>query len=805
VILSCVMTMPWYVGMKDGLAAEPMAAAKQVDFSRQIRPILAKHCFACHGPETQESGLALHDFGRAILDSDNGNKAIVPGDSHASELIRRVSDKDPSKRMPPEGKGLSDNQIELLKGWIDSGAEYREHWAFLPLSHPTPPAISNPSSSFAGNPIDAFIQDKWGKSQLAPAAAAEPRSLIRRLYFDCIGVPPDLEIVEGFAANPTDEHYAQIVDALLADPRFGERMARDWLDVVRYAETNSFERDGPKPNAWKYRDYVIRSLNADKPYDRFLREQLAGDEINNPDREALTATGFYRLGIWDDEPADPEKATYDEYDDWVTTIGQGMLGLTLNCARCHDHKIDPIPQKDYYQMVAFLRDVSGYGTRGDERSNNQIDVSDDSLRTKNLQLKDRIRSMRDTLKSIEDEGIASMTDEDKQAAKSPDRDKVIREKLQSHISPQQWQEYQSLKKEIDDTRKEMESLPLDFRLGVAKSVPTPEQTFVLMRGLPQAHGDPVEPGYPRLFQDEKPQSFSPRSTSSGRRTQLVQWMTSPSNRLTSRVIANRIWQHHFGRGIVRSTNNFGQLGDPPTHPELLDFLAQTLIRMDWQLKPLHRMMLLSSTYRLSSSATTESIQKDPNNELFARFNVRRLSAEELRDAALTVNQRMNWKQSGPSFYPEVSDDVKAGQSVPGKGWGNSTEADRSRRSIYIHIKRSLIPPELSVFDFPETDSSCEARFLTTQAAQALNMLNGAFMQEQSKHLAAYASQRANNLTDRIRVAIETAYCRPAQRADLERATQRIASLQSKYGLDEQRAFREYCLVILNSNEFLYLD
>ncbi len=778
-------------------------ASIEVDFSRQIRPILAKQCFSCHGPDKQESGVALHEFAKAIRESDSGVKPIVPGDLDSSDLFRRIASDDPDLRMPPEGPGLTKQQVELFKNWIQSGAEYREHWAFLPLSNPVPPSGVGPTQP--GNPIDAFVHDRWNKYSLKSAPFAEPRTLVRRLFFDCIGVPPSLDIVERFASNPVESAYAELVDQLLADPRFGERMARDWLDLVRYAETNSFERDGPKPNAWKYRDYVIDSFNSDKPYDRFLLEQLAGDELDVPDRESLTATGFYRLGIWDDEPADPLQAKFDGYDDLVTTIGQGVLGLTLNCARCHDHKIDPIPQKDYYQMVAFLRDVTPYGNRGDEKSNNQIDVSGNDMARKNDELKKRMKDARDSIRRLEEIGIAKMTDEDKKAAKGPDRDKVARERLQSQLEPAQWKEHESQKKLVEETRKEIESLPLDFRLGLAKCDSMPEQTFVLMRGSPQAPGDRVEPGFPKLFQDELPVLGDAKANSAGRRTVLVKWMTSATNRLTSRVIANRIWQRHFGRGIVRSSNNFGQLGEPPTHPELLDYLSQQLMRFDWHLKPLHRMMLMSQTYRLGSTGDSESVQRDPGNDYFSRFNVRRLSAEEIRDAVLTVNGRINWEQHGPSFYPNVSDDVKAGQSVPGKGWGKSDAADRSRRSVYIFIKRSLIPPELSVFDFPETDSSCEARFLTTQAAQAMNMLNGAFMQEQSSHLAEYSAKNVATLVEPLRAAIESAFSRPANDEEIQRAAKRISALREKFGLSEQQAFREYCLVLLNSNEFIYLD
>ena len=549
-----------------------------VDFSRTIRPILAKQCFSCHGPDKQESGVALHEFAKATSESDSGLKPIVPGDLNASEMLRRISSDDPSQRMPPEGPGLTKRQVEQITNWVQSGAEYREHWAFLPLGNPIPPMVAGPSQP--NNSIDAFVYDRWMKDSLQRAPPAEPRTLVRRLFFDCIGVPPDQETVERFANDPSEAAYANLVDKLLADPRFGERMARDWLDLVRYAETNSYERDGPKPNAWKYRDYVIDSLNTDKPYDRFLMEQLAGDELDSPDSESLTATGFIRLGIWDDEPADPLQAKFDGYDDLVSTIGQGVLGLTLNCARCHDHKIDPIPQKDYYQMVAFLRDVTPYGSRADEKSNSQIDVSDGELSARNEELKKRIKATKESIRRLEEIGIAKMADEDKRAAKGPDREKVAREKLKSQLEPAQWDEYESLKKLAEEARKEVESLPLDFRLGLAKCDPMPEPTFVLMRGSPQAPGEMVEPAFPKLFQDERPVLTNTKANSAGRRTVLANWITSPSNRLSGRVIANRIWQRHFGRGIVRSSNNFGQLGDPPTHPELLDYLSQQLVRFD---------------------------------------------------------------------------------------------------------------------------------------------------------------------------------------------------------------------------------
>ncbi len=781
-------------------------ADEPVDFAREIRPILAKHCYSCHGVDTKEAGLALHEFDLATAETDSGSKAVVPGKPDESEMIARISSDDPSIRMPPEGEGLSPAQVEKIRRWIESGGKYTAHWAFLPMSDP--PVPTDDGVIGTGNPIDAFVDEKLNKHRMSRSPEAEPRELLRRLFFDLVGVPPDKATSDRFASNPTKEAYEGIVEQLLADTRFGERMARGWLDVVRYAETNSFERDGEKPNAYKYRDYVIDAFNKDKPYDQFLREQIAGDELPAPNAETLTATGFYRLGIYDDEPADPALARMDEFDDLVTTISQGVLGLTMNCARCHDHKIDPIPQKDYYQLVAFLRDVTPYGIRGDQKTNSQILISTPEQLAKTKQLRSSIKSMERKMRDLENVGIGKMSDEDRVAADSPDRNKVIDAKLESHLSPDEWSEYQRLKSELETTRKDLDSIPVDSRLGLAKCEATPPKTHVLLRGSPEAFGDEVEPGYPTIFGEAAPVIPEPQpdQKSAGRRLVLANWLTNPENRLVSRVIVNRLWQHHFGRGIVRSSNNFGQMGDVPTHPELLDFLARELVRQNWSLKGIHRLMVTSETYRQSSRGTAESIAADPENNYFSRFNSRRLSAEEIRDTVLAVTGRINYSMHGPSIFPDVSDDVKAGQSVPGSGWKKSSEEEQARRSIYIHIKRSLVPPELSVFDYPETDVTCEARFLTTQAAQALNMLNGQFLQKHATHLARFAQQTVGDSLDKkLRFTIENLYSRPATDQEIQRAMKRIELLQSKFSLSEQQAFREYCVVLFNSNEFVYLD
>jgi mono/diheme cytochrome c family protein len=335
---------------------------RPVDFGRDIQPILAKRCFACHGPDKGEAGLRLNRRETALAELDSGEHAVVPGSPEASELVRRISADNESERMPPEGKPLPGEQIDLIRRWIAEGAKWEEHWAFQPVARPRVPEVKH--QGWVRNPIDAFVLSRLEDNGLSPATPADKVALIRRAYYDLIGLPPTPAEVDAFTADDSADAYERLVERLLDSPHYGERWARHWLDAVRYAETNSFERDGAKPHAWRYRDYVIRAFNDDKPYDQFIREQLAGDEISPATPERLIATGFYRLGLWDDEPADRLQAQYDALDDLVTTTGQVFLGLTINCARCHDHKIDPIPQRDYYSLLAFFHGVKPMTTSG---------------------------------------------------------------------------------------------------------------------------------------------------------------------------------------------------------------------------------------------------------------------------------------------------------------------------------------------------------------------------------------------------------------------------------------------------------
>lgn len=781
--------------------------ADRVDFATQVKPLLARRCFACHGPETGEGGLHLDSAEKALAELDSGARAIVPGDVEASELITRVASEDEFMRMPPEGKPLTSEEVDILKRWISEGAEWKKHWAFIPPQHQESPAVKN--QAWIKNPIDAFILAGVEEAGLSPAPPADKRTLARRAYFNVIGLPPTPEQLKGFEKDNRSDAWERLIDELLASQHYGEQWARHWLDLVRFAETNSYERDGRKPNAWKYRDYVIRSFNEDKPYDQFVKEQLAGDELGEVSQDSITATGYYRLGIWDDEPADPVQALADENDDLVSTTGQVFLGLTLGCARCHDHKIDPIPQRDYFGMVSFFADVTSYGERGDENINSQWTIESEETRELRRKFDEQIAKIEREKHSMEEVGVKRMSAVDQRRSETPERQNLLTEKLEKFLNASEWQLYLETVGRADDIRKMREELPsAEAVLALARCEPRPEPTRLAARGNPHVLEEIVKPHFPLLFDSPTPDIPEAPSgaRSAGRRRILAEWIASPDNMLTARVIVNRVWQYHFGRGIVRSSNNFGELGDPPTHPELLDWLALWLIEHDWQLKPLHRLIMTSNAYRMSSHGDDRALALDPTNDLFWRFDMRRLSAEELRDAALITTGTLNPAVYGESYFPEMSAEVLATQSRPGDGWGESSPEQRARRSVYIFVKRSLLLPLLTAFDFPDVDSSCEARFVTTQPQQSLTTLNGSFFNDQSRLLAKLIVDTGSiEPRDQVKRAIELALLRPATKDEIQEGLQLIERLEHEHGRSPDEALRYWCLAVLNLNEFAYLD
>ncbi len=616
-----------------------------------------------------------------------------------------------------------------------------------------------------------------------------------------IGLPPTPREVEAFVADPSPHAWEDLIDRLLDSPRYGEKWGRHWLDLVRFAETNSYERDGRKPHAWRYRDYVIRSFNEDKPYNRFVREQLAGDEMADGGADGLIATGYYRLGIWDDEPTDPEQSRYDGLDDIVATTGQVFLGLTVDCARCHDHKIDPIPQKDYYRLLSFFHNINHYRNGGptDERPLGSEAESQRAYERRRDELQAALAVFETDFRKLYEQVHGGRVE-------SNDLPRLARADGAKLLGAERYRRYAAQRRELQALLKRKTAG--DLALCVTEAGAQAPETFVLLRGNPHVKGDKVEPAFPLVLGGVKPviPTPPPDAKTSGRRLVLADWIASPDNPLTARVMVNRIWQYHFGRGIVRSSSNFGLQGDKPTHPELLDWLAEEFVRCGWSMKALHRLILTSSAYRLSSRVNDKALSADTVNDLFWRFDMRRLTAEEIRDSILALSGTLNLKMYGPGVYTDIPREVMAGQSMPGSGWGTSPFDEQCRRSVYIHVKRSLLTPILESFDIAETDRSTPVRFVTTQPTQALALLNGAFINKQAGLFADRLRREAGpDIDKQVRLALMLATTRPPRDSEVRRGVDLIAALKAKDGVGEEAARKYFCLVVLNLNEFVYLD
>jgi hypothetical protein len=632
---------------------------------------------------------------------------------------------------------------DLSKFEIKYTPEQRQHWAFRPLHRPAVPRVQN--AAWVRSPIDSFILAQLEAGGWHPAPAVEDRAFARRLYLDLTGLPPTPREMQKFLNDCSPGAVSALVDELLARPGYGERWGRHWLDLVRYADSNGYERDGAKPSAWRYRDYVIRSFNSDKPYDRFVQEQLAGDELPDASAETMIGLGFTRLGPWDDEPADPQEDRFDQLDDIVSTTSQAFLGMTLGCARCHNHKFEPLAQLDYYRMLAIFDPLQRpAGARQD------LDLP--ALPPK--QWNERcISAATATLSgsALARGGmLASLGD--------VPRGYFLRE---SHA-----------------------------RLPV---------THLLIRGKSGNPGPAVTPGVPRILCADQPRFTDAGPFTSGRRLTLARWIVrSP---LAARVIVNRIWQFHFGEGLVRTPSDFGINGQPPTHPELLEWLATEFIRQGWSIKQLHREILKSNTYRMSKRCDTEAfVRADPENRLWAHFPYRRLDVEAIRDSVLLVSGQLNRRLYGPSMYPEVPREALAANSDPDKIWKASSEEEAARRTIYAFIKRSMVVPLFEVLDLCDTTRTAAQRLTTTVAPQALSLFNGAFIRKQAEHLANRLEREAGpDPTRQINLAFQLALCRAPTRDEKDAMLNFLSKDSPRRGLEQ------VCRILFNLNEFVYPD
>jgi len=831
--LPLLLLMIWAGALAAADPPQPVFTAEQLAFfEREVKPILKVNCVVCHGGEKKvQSNFDLTTRAAAIKGGENGVAVSLdkPDESPLLEAINYGG-----LEMPPKGK-LPQAQIDVLTKWVkwklpwpegDAGVlihrgpppvdtAARNFWSFKLVVPPAVPAVKN--AAWVKTPLDAFILTKLEEKGLKPAPTADKATLLRRVYYSVTGLPPSPEAVAAFLADKSPAAYENVVEELLDSRHYGEHWGRHWLDLVRYAESNSFERDNPKPYVWRYRDYVIRSLNADKPYDQFIREQLAGDELDQVTADSIIATGYYRLGLWDDEPADPLLAYYDGLDDILATTGQTFLGLTVNCARCHDHKLDPFPQRDYYKLLSFFHGVKHYGDRSDQSvtasSLRAIGNPDDQEKQRELIAAHEQKIAENDKQQREIEALVAdkLPGGERDDFKSPgNRVRLMRKHIGELLTQEQFETYTRLR--FARSRLDRERPQASAQALAVKEDRQPRDTFVLLRGNPLGKGDRVEPGFPSVLSaaDAPPPQIPPRpdgADSAGRRRVLADWIASPSNPLTSRVIANRVFQYHFGRGIVRSSNNFGYQGTPPTHPELLDWLATEFTAGGMKLKSLHRLILLSSAFQMSGQVDPAAAKADPENELLSHFDLRRLSAEEIRDSILAACGNLNLKkEEGPSIYPEIPREVLAGQSMPGHNWGRSSPEEAASRSVFVHIKRSLAVPILAVFDAPDPDAPCPVRFTTTQPTQALGMINSSFLGSQARLFAKLTKDNAGDKPEeQVAFVLHRVMQRKPTATEIDRGVKFIATTQREEKVAAEEALRQFCLLALNLNEFVYLE
>jgi hypothetical protein len=631
------------------------------------------------------------------------------------------------------------------------GADYtaaeRRHWAYQPRAIVKPPAG-------AANPIDAFIQDRLRKEGLTPSPPASKLQLLRRVTFDLTGLPPTVDEMDAFLKDTSPQAYARVVDRLLASPHYGERWGQHWLDVVRFAETDGFEYDTHRLDAWRYRDYVIRSFQADKPFNQFVREQLAGDEIDPSNPELCIASGFNRLGPLRKNAGNQEVASSrnEVLTEMTNIVGQAFLGVTLGCARCHDHKFDAIRQKDYYRIQAYFsavhdRDVP-IAPEGEQKAWQERKDAVDA----------EIKALKEQLKSAPGDG---------------------KERLEQFLK---------------DAEAKMPA-PLPALFSVVNDPSKASPVRLLNRGdYNHPHGDLLGRRPLGVLLDEGAPELP--ATVTNPRTQLAEWLTQPAHPLTARVLANRIWHYHFGRGLVATPNDFGRMGQRPSHPELLDFLAQQLVDSGWRWKPLHRLILLSETYQQSSANNPAAFEKDPENKLLWRFSRRRLEAEEIRDALLAASGQLNRQMGGPSIMVPVDQSLIDLMYKPSQWQVHAEAAQHNRRSVYLIAKRNLRLPLFEVFDAPDLQLSCPRREQSTHAPQALELLNGDTSNRLAKALAARLPEYAGTERHRqIEYAWRTVVGRPPT-ADERRLSAAFLA---------QQPVSEFTLALFNLNAFLYVE
>jgi hypothetical protein len=788
------------------------AAAEAVDYQRDIKPILSEHCYACHGPQKQRSGLRLDSAAAASHGGDSG-PALVPGKSAESRLLQAVTAAPGVVAMPPTGRPrLTAQQIDLLRRWIDQGAKApanealpaaatvrSTHWAFRPPVRPAEPAVRNPA--WVRNPIDRFILARLEKEGLTPSPEADRVTLLRRLSLDLLGLPPSVADVEAFVYDNRPDAYERLVDRLLSSPHYGERWGRHWLDQARYADSNGFNIDAPR-QMWKYRDWVINALNRDLPFDQFTIEQLAGDLLPNATPAQKIATGFHRNTLINQEGGiDLEQFRVESIVDRVNTTGSVFLGLTIGCCQCHDHKFDPIAQREYYQLFAFLNNADEpilelpTPEQARQRARIKAEISalkqqlgnEDALTQKQLaawELKlnpEILKHVPPEIRDILDLAQTSRDEKQKQTILAWFRQFDLARHLTGGLgNPQPFSPLAHLKlakfradaeKRIADLHK---SEPEVVSTMVLQERAVPRMTHIHLQGDFLRKGAPVRPGVPAVLH---PLRAGEKPT----RLDLARWLVDPANPLTARVIMNRFWQNYFGAGLVETENDFGTQGTPPSHPDLLDWLATEFSACKWSMKAMHRLIVTSATYRQESRVRPGLAAVDPRNRLLGRQVRQRLEAEVVRDVALSASGLLAEKVGGPSVHPPQPDGVfRFTQLV--RDWKTDQGEDRYRRGMYTYFWRSAPYPALTVFDAPDSTNTCTRRNRSNTPLQALTLLNDQAYFEFAQGLAGRVLREAKpSDSDRLRYAFQLCLARPPRPFEEQRLAQLLG--QERLELD----------------------
>jgi hypothetical protein len=764
-------------------------------FETHVRPLLVQTCFRCHGGEKTAFGLRV-DSREALLAGGKNGPAIVPGKPNQSRLLAAIEYRDDAElQMPPEGK-LPAETIAAVALWIKLGApwpqakpgapafERQAHWAYQPVRPVEPPADSG---GWSNHPIDRFIAAVWRKNALHPVPLADRQVLIRRLYFDLLGLPPSPAEMDQFLRDDAPDAWARLVDRLLASPRYGERWGRHWMDVVRYADTAGDNADYPVPEARLYRDYIIDSFNADQPFDQFVHEQIAGDLLaaetiaagGTPERYAaqIVATGF--LALSRRYATAPYELWHLTLEDTIDTVGRAFLGQTFKCARCHDHKFDPITQEDYYALYGIFASTQFPWAGGEEFASKQFGRQHFIPLAEPADARPRLEAHAANVQSLE----AQIRD----LAQAKDREARF--------------QLAAFKGKLRDLTRT--NIPADVPCAYAVHEGAPADSAIQQKGDPAQSGPVVPRRLPTLAGDLPRE---PISAGQSGRLQLAHWLTNPRHPLTARVLVNRVWLHHFGKGIVATPSNFGTRGEPPTHPDLLDSLARQFVEGGWSIKQLHRLILTSRVWRLSTAPSDSNAALDPDNRFYWRFDRRRLDAEAIRDALLAVAGTLDPARPGAHPFPAIATWTWT-QHKPFKDVYPS-----HHRSVYLMTQRIQRHPFLALFDGPDTNTTTAKRTTSTVPLQALFWMNSPLVHEEAAAFARRLTTAADAPADRVRLAFRLAYAREPTAAETDRYVayaDRYRAELAQSGVEAAAADAEtwssIARTILSSNEFVYLD